>query len=368
MKILIVSGSFYPGNAPRSYRTTELAKELVRQGHQVKVIFPDNDYDYSGWSETFSSLIIAPTKEIKWTTIELKGNKLVYWVRRVFRRLLQLFCEYPSIEWYVKIPQILKYEKKYDLLISIAVPHPIHWGIARYLKKRRELTKVWVADCGDPFMGCKTDSFKHPFYFSWLEKFFCKYADYITIPVESAKEGYYAAFYHKIRVIPQGFNFDEVELEEYVLNEPISFCYAGGFIPGLRDPRPILETLIEMKVDFRFYVFANQKDLFSGYIETLRGKLIIQEYIPRLELIRFMSTMDFLLNIENGGTSVQIPSKLIDYSLAKRPILSLNSQNLDKQKLNEFLNRDYRRQYMIGNMKSYDIKNVVNAFISLVKL
>ena len=33
--ILVVSSAFYPENSPRSFRTTELVKELARQGHQV---------------------------------------------------------------------------------------------------------------------------------------------------------------------------------------------------------------------------------------------------------------------------------------------------------------------------------------------
>ena len=34
---LLVSVSFYPENSPRSFRATELAKELCRQGHKVLV-------------------------------------------------------------------------------------------------------------------------------------------------------------------------------------------------------------------------------------------------------------------------------------------------------------------------------------------
>lgn len=37
-KILIVTNGYYPKNSPRSFRATEFAKELHRQGHQVTVI------------------------------------------------------------------------------------------------------------------------------------------------------------------------------------------------------------------------------------------------------------------------------------------------------------------------------------------
>lgn len=38
MKILIVSRSYYPLNTPRSFRTTELAREFARSGHEVSVV------------------------------------------------------------------------------------------------------------------------------------------------------------------------------------------------------------------------------------------------------------------------------------------------------------------------------------------
>jgi len=52
-----------------------------------------------------------------------------------------------------KVRKILKYEKDYDLMISFAVPYPIHWGVAWSITKKHKISEVWVADCGDPYMG-----------------------------------------------------------------------------------------------------------------------------------------------------------------------------------------------------------------------
>ncbi|MBK7525412.1 MAG: hypothetical protein IPI53_15025 [Saprospiraceae bacterium] len=43
MKVLIISGDFYPVNSPRSFRTTELAKELSRQGNEVTLMYSVKD-------------------------------------------------------------------------------------------------------------------------------------------------------------------------------------------------------------------------------------------------------------------------------------------------------------------------------------
>src|SRR5699024_12169166 len=70
----------------------------------------------------------------------------------LFRSLLQLF-EYPDIELLFKVKKALREESGFDLLISIAVPHPIHWGTAWAWRKENPIAKTWVADCGDPYMG-----------------------------------------------------------------------------------------------------------------------------------------------------------------------------------------------------------------------
>ena len=47
MNILIVSGDFFPNNSPRSFRTTELVKELANRGNEVTLYIPKVDFDYS---------------------------------------------------------------------------------------------------------------------------------------------------------------------------------------------------------------------------------------------------------------------------------------------------------------------------------
>ncbi len=50
MKIVIMSQNCFPSLGPRQHRTTELAKELARRGHEVIVYALLGNYDYSGFS------------------------------------------------------------------------------------------------------------------------------------------------------------------------------------------------------------------------------------------------------------------------------------------------------------------------------
>ena len=199
-----------------------------------------------------------------------------------------------------------------------------------------------------------------------IEKFWSKEADFITVPVKAAKAGYYKEFHNKIEVIPQGIDFDKVETIEYKVNEVPTFIYSGVVYPGMRDPRLFLEYLCTLDFDFKFLVYAPNRDIFEDYQDRLGKKLEIRNYVPRLDLIKKISTVDFIINLKNNS-GVQQPSKLIDYGLSKRPILDISTTITDEEKSNfkEFINSDYKNQVVIKNLSQYNISNVCNKFIKL---
>ena len=80
--------------------------------------------------------------------------------------------------------------------------------------------------------------------------------------------------------------------------------------------------------------------------------------------MKVLSQQEFLLNLENS-VSEQLPSKIIDYYLAGRPILSINSNQFSEQILEEFLSGNYENQLQILNPQRYRIENVATAFLSL---
>jgi len=362
-KILIVSAVFYPSISPRSMRATELAKELVRQGHEVHVYLPESDHDYSEFLKEHP-IQIKSLGKLRYREIELRGNKISLLIRRSLRRILGLLFEYPGIELMFKVARQLKKERDFDLLISIAVPFTNHWGVARARSRKNPIATSWVADCGDPYMGDTTDSFRKPFYFKSIEKWFCRKADHITIPIEGARSAYYKEFHHKISVIPQGFRLDKVELPPYKKEESYPrFAYAGGFIPGKRDPRPLLEFLSASQQEFRFVVYTSMADLLLPFKEVLGEKLDIREYIPREELLKVLSGMDFLINIDNN-TSTQLPSKLIDYAITGRPVFNITSST-DISVLNEFFRGNYEGRMELAPPDDYDIRTICKNFLSL---
>jgi len=363
-KILIVAATFYPFNSPRANRTTELAKEFSKQGHDVTVITPKNDADHLPF-EKKHRLTIKDLGTRRFNVLSVNGNRFKSLFGRIINRLLNLFFEYPDIELTYMVKRALKNEHGYDLLVSIAVPHPVHWGVAATRLKSHPIAKVWVADCGDPYMLNRLDSFNKLFYFKFFERKFCAKADFITVPTEQSKEGYFPQFHTKIEVIPQGFNFADTPVyNSEIRNEVPTFGYAGTFIPGSRDPREILDFLCKQKKPFKFIIYTADTALVEPFVKESNNQIEIRAYIPRKDLIFELSKMDFVVNFTNG-TSLVTPSKLIDYVITKRPILSVDTGNLDTATVAAFLNGNYDNQFTISNVEKYHIDNVAKGFIEL---
>jgi len=233
-------------------------------------------------------------------------------------------------------------------------------------KQKHQIAGKWVADCGDPYMGDVVDTFRKPFYFKYLEKAFCRKADYITIPIEGAIDGYYREFHNKIRVIPQGFNIEIKRNGNSVPENSIpTFAYAGGFIPGVRDPGLLMEYLSSVDIPFRFLVFTNQPEILAGYTATLGDRLVVSSYIPRNELLKILEQMDFLINLDNN-TTLNSPSKLIDYSIAGRPVLNI-TRDFRADDLHAFLNGNYARRMNLPDPEQFHITNIALKFLDLME-
>lgn len=372
-KILIITRAFYPMQTPRANRAAELAKEFSRQGYEVTVVHPGK----IGIEPIpgFLNITYLSFGNLNWKTLipyKEGGGTL----RRMLNKLLitapGFLLQYPSIEIFFKLRSFLKgLENRYDILISIANPHEIHWAIGQVWSNKRSnnFAKLWVADCGDPFMGQENNRFglRTPFYFGYIEKYWSRKADYITIPIETGKKGYYNEFHNKIRIIPQGFKFTDFKNDKHKLtNSVISFCYAGLFYKGNRDPSEFIEFLLTLKTEFRFYIFTKSTNLVDHYCSISNGRIIVSDYIPRVELLTFLSQMDFLVNFENSGDA-QKPSKLIDYLIVDKPVLSVKYKQLNIDYINEFISGNYRNRMDLGNPTDYQIENIVETFISLYR-
>ena len=202
-----------------------------------------------------------------------------------------------------------------------------------------------------------------------MERKFCRKASYITVPTLAAIKGYYEEFHPRIKVIPQGFRFEDVKLYTgEKQTEKVIFGYGGMFIPGRRDPSEFINFLntLDSSINFEFHIYTSTPQFVQPFIDPSRSNIQLKPVLDRDSLMFEMSKMDFLVNFENAGTS-QTPSKLIDYAILKKPILSIKFGDLKENDVLMFLNKNYESALIIDQPDQYRIENVAQKFITLIE-
>lgn len=358
MKILIISKFTQPWNTPRAFRTAELSEQLVKMGHEVTLCVITGNHDYSEYEKRTGIHI----KNIK-TRFIPDGTKSPGFFDKVMGRLFGNLLAWPNVEFHFLISRIIEENPGMDMLITIAMPHQIHYGAARAKKKHPEIfPKTWICDCGDPFM---LNPFCHlPKYMKYFEDMWCTACDYIAVPTNTSYKGYYEPYWGKIRVIPQGFDFSKTPISQYKKNNVPTFLFTGAIHPG-RSPIKFMDYLLTVDFDYKFYLYM-RSPLDDKYVEQSDGRIEYKIGYGRKDIIKACSEMDFLINIKNINDS-QTPSKLIDYSISKRPILSVSDDFVESEEFLQFVREDYSSQLIVSNLDEYRIENVAQAFVDLVK-
>lgn len=360
MKIAIVTYYFYPDITPRAFRAFELAKQFARQNHDVVVVTRNSNFDYAHITEDYKFIIDARLENIN--IIPTSKSKLL----KITKHLISHYFLYPQILLIPSIVKVLKTYTDYDLVLTIAHPFAIHFGtsISKYINPL--LCRSWIADCGDPFSGNKETRIKPPWYYKIIENIFFSNVSHITVPIESTVVAYGGNLREKIKVIPQGFEIrrNTSNPKEFDINA-IEFAYAGVLGLNLRDPTNLLNHLLKTNASFKFTIYTENKDILDSYIKKLKGRLIVKSYIPRELLLDELAKKDFLINFENKN-SQQSPSKLIDYAIIGRPVLSIPHKCNNFEDLDMFMRGDFSNSTKLPDIYDHDIRVIANKFLNLV--
>ena len=115
MNIIIISQHIFPIQTPRAHRTTELAKELSRQGHDITIYAVLGNFDYSTFLRKFK-IDLRPIKlKYQIRSFNSDGFKKRNIVDRVLGKLLGKLFEFPEIEFMIRVKEIFKTKNNYDL-------------------------------------------------------------------------------------------------------------------------------------------------------------------------------------------------------------------------------------------------------------
>ncbi len=375
-KILMVSDACYPELSPRAFRTTELARELAREGHRVTLLIPNRQVFRDDPLQADGLRVIFADG-----TVEGRGGSAVARRNKSIRRFIPKFAQrwilyFYCHEFFAKynpgiFRRLVALDEPFDAVLSISYPAAIHRAVSRAMRRNPNLRHaVTIAEFSDPpFRGDVAPNVFPAYYLilkCWGRRF-----DYFTIPVEKALDCYtpYKSR-ERIKIIPQGFDLNAVKRRPYEPNPQPTFAYAGRFYERIRDPEFFFDFLETLDADFRFDLYINYLDpCFAEMIrqaqQRVRGRIVLREALPRERLIERLGAADFLINFDNT-TSNATPSKLIDYAMTGRPILSFNDRTFDPDGFRAALRGDYRAQVRGIDLSQYDIRNVAAQFIDLI--
>lgn len=376
MKIHILTACFYPELHPRAFRAFELARELVRQGDEVHVsiLTKVEGVDYQAMQQEYGfhiHIIELYTRQLGQTDQTGLSFTSVNPVKQKFYSIYRWLLEYllagNLFRYAPKIAKELTIAPDTDLFISLSTPFMDIYAGALYRQKHHLPNTLFIADSGDPFSGSQQT--KRAIYMRWLEKWVYRFYDFLTIPTEGAIPAYNKVIEReKIRIIPQGFDFGTTPIQEYKKNAVPTFAYAGVFYKDIRNPEFLLHYLAEQRTDFRFYIYLRHQDaetetILNRYRPVLSERLIVKYGIERKQLISELSTYDFLVNVGNNN-STQLPSKLIDYGISRRPVFHCTANHFDKKMWEEFIQGDFHHAQEI-DIAPYAIEAIVKQLKAL---
>ena len=375
MKIAILTAVFHPELHPRAFRAYELAKEYAIQGHDVEVFLLTRikGFDYEQLSqELHIKITILPlyTRELGAENIFQQTNPLLRRIHWGYRWLLEYLLAGNLFAYSTRIAECLKHEmQQKDMVIALSTPFMNLLGLAKYVHAHKAQSKtIYIAESGDPFYYSQQT--KRALYFKWVEKWVYRHFDYLSIPTSDAIPAYAPLIpKEKIQIIPQAFNMRDVHLSPAPTSDIPTFAYAGVFYQDIRNPEFLFKHLCTLTEDFRFHVYLRHRDphitsVLDKYQKQLGEKLIIHYSVKRTDLLYRLSECHFLINISNT-TSTQLPSKLIDYGITKRPVYSFDKQSFNPQVFTAFMHGDYTHAMPI-DIRPYDIEVVTKQFLELV--
>ena len=357
MKIIVVSYYSESEITPRAFRATSITSGLRRLGHEVIVISP-------------------PKKNIRNNNAISKSGFSVSknWVMSL-KFTIRLIVQYFLPGWKDLKAGPFFFRKlngmHADVVISIGLPFSVHLAVAVSRQFLGLRAATFIADYGDPYSS--NPAANSCFYAAALERWALKAFDYVLIPVEIMKVAFVNLVNDEksICVIPQGYKLDDVNKKVYKKNKQLAFAYAGVFYSKVRDPSKFFDYLCLLEIDFCFHIYTDlgnteTASILKKYKPLLQEKLLIHQLVPRDECIFNLSGMDFLINFNNAG-GVQVPSKIIDYTLSDRPYLSISPELSIFSEFDSFCGGNYS-SFSKPDISGFDQNVIAKKIVSLHSL
>lgn len=251
---------------------------------------------------------------------------------RIVRRLLRIPDEF--LFWQIKAYKniIKKWEnEKFDCILTFS--HPLSSNLVGLWLKKFFKTS-WIAFFSDPWVDSPYSNYKHIIkkINTFLEKKVFAHADIFVFPSQEMENMYLKKYpFIKSFNLPHSFDPNLYSNIEPKKRDRLVLRYIGNIYIG-RTPESLItaiRNLVDKKIldknNFLFEIVGSLEKKYRNIKkDSIEGTVIFREPVSYLESLNLMEEADVLVVIDgNIKDSVFLPSKLIDYIGANRPIFGI---------------------------------------------
>jgi glycosyltransferase involved in cell wall biosynthesis len=334
-RLLAISWDMPPLSGPRAVQVSRTLKQLVPLGWESWVVcFGPRSTRYNQDPELAARLRAPGVTLVPVPSLE---ERLVC---RMLWRLVPPLKLLPDEKWVwigaaARAAQRLAAERRFDVLVSFAQPFSDHLA---GLRIRRATGLPWIAHFSDPW----TDS---PYLRGapWQQRFWKRLesdvvqgADALVFvnaqTAERVMRKYPDEWRRKAHVVPHGFDVHDPPATPAARDERLTIVHTGRFYDGVRTPESLLRAVAVLSKRQPLaralrIVFVGTPIPSDRRLATSLGLDPIVEFtgrLPSAESARWAAAADVLLLIDApADENLFLPSKLIDYLPAGKPILAL---------------------------------------------
>jgi glycosyltransferase involved in cell wall biosynthesis len=361
MRVLIISAIYAPDTSPRAYRWSAIAEHWAARGHTVDVVAawkPGDARDeirngvtvhrVGGMIERLRARLGGSShRAVGAAPAPAKRQSLLRGIANSVYALTlkQLFWPDYAFHWYPAAKEAalrLCRENRYDAMISVSHPFTAHL-VGRAVKQSNPQLH-WIVDIGDPFSLLDEIALNNRMLYGALnrraEQSILTRSDAIAVTVERCRRDYLAAFEilpEKITVIPPLLSLPSRAAAQPKDPFPPGgrhLVFIGTLYRALRDPSPLLALFAALRArrpDLHLHFFGAVNDCapcFAGVSSEIGRSIHLHGMVERDAVTAAMQAADILVNIGNS-TPHQLPSKLVEYAAAAKPILNLAASDAD---------------------------------------
>ncbi len=329
-KLLIIAQAFPPDNISGAARPGRFAKYLPAFGFTPIVVAAGTAKQSGG---------DVRVERVPYNKAGRKQRLAAWLLEGIQRYLLPYNDHLPWAAHASEAAQSILKHVEIDCALSTSPPLATHIT-ALWLKSRYRNLK-WIADFRDPLHGnpFRTRKWLFP-YDLWIEKRIFKHADLLIANTDSVADLWLARHpehARKVVVLWNGFDPEDPIAAAPIPLRPYRVIAHIGTLYGRRSPAPLLESLhrllrasaiepgsvrvkligpMDQGISERIKPVATELEA-AGCLETINCM------VPQEQARRVAAEADFLLliDVNEGGGSLQVPGKLFDYVRIGRPLL-----------------------------------------------